>query len=389
MLSIRSDLRGVGLAIKELGWSKPASATGALAVDLRLGETPQVNALRLSASGLEATGRATLRADGGLDVARFDKVQLGGWLDAQVDLIGQGANTAPRLLLRGGRLDMRSATFAEGGGDPAPGDKALVARLDQLQITDSIALTDFSGEFAMRGGMDGPFSGRINGGTQVTGRIVPREGRSALRVVSDDAGGVFRDAGLLKQGRDGAFSLTLLPIGQPGNFDGTLRVTNTRITDAPAMAALLNAVSIVGLVSELAGQGITFGEVNARFRLSPSQITLYESSATGPSIGISMDGVYDMPTERLAMEGVISPVYLLNGIGSLISRRGEGLIGFNYRLTGPTSAPSVQVNPLSVLAPGIVRDIFRSSARPAATTSGDPPAAGRSTPQRGGAEGDR
>jgi hypothetical protein len=56
---------------------------------------------------------------------------------------------------------------------------------------------------------------------------------------------------------------------------------------------------------------------------------------------------------------VISPVYLLNGIGSLFTRRGEGVFGFTYTVTGTTGRPQVSVNPLSILTPGMFREIFR------------------------------
>jgi hypothetical protein len=50
---------------------------------------------------------------------------------------------------------------------------------------------------------------------------------------------------------------------------------------------------------------------------------------------------------------------MLNGIGGIFTRQGEGLFGFNFTLTGTTSAPDVGVNPLSVLTPGMFREIFR------------------------------
>jgi hypothetical protein len=59
------------------------------------------------------------------------------------------------------------------------------------------------------------------------------------------------------------------------------------------------------------------------------------------------------------MQGVLSPIYLINGIGQIFSRRGEGLIGFNFNLRGGIDAPRVAVNPLSVFTPGMFRDIFR------------------------------
>ena len=79
-------------------------------------------------------------------------------------------------------------------------------------------------------------------------------------------------------------------------------------------------------------------------------------------MGLSMDGIYGLESGNIQMQGVISPVYLLNGIGSVLTRKGEGVIGFNYNLTGPVSAPKVSVNPLSALTPSIFREIFRRPA---------------------------
>ena len=72
-----------------------------------------------------------------------------------------------------------------------------------------------------------------------------------------------------------------------------------------------------------------------------------------------MDGYYYPKTKQMDLQGVISPLYVLNAVGGLFSRRGEGLIGFNYKLRGPTDAPVVSVNPLSALTPGVFRDLFR------------------------------
>ena len=118
----------------------------------------------------------------------------------------------------------------------------------------------------------------------------------------------------------------------------------------------------MGLLEQLSGEGIVFSEVDGSFRLTPNSMTLTKASATGPSLGISMDGIYNLNTSTLDMQGVVSPVYLLNGIGAIFTRKGEGLIGFNYRLTGPAAKPKVSVNPLSALTPGLFREIFRRPA---------------------------
>jgi hypothetical protein len=72
----------------------------------------------------------------------------------------------------------------------------------------------------------------------------------------------------------------------------------------------------------------------------------------------------------LQLQGVISPIYLLNGLGAVVSKRGEGLFGFNYALGGTADAPQVSVNPLSILTPGLFREIFRRPP-PVLSLSGD------------------
>ena len=159
---------------------------------------------------------------------------------------------------------------------------------------------------------------------------------------------------------DGTFDLTLVPVqGRSGEYDGALTIEGTRMQKNPAVVQLLDGISVVGIIDQLNGPGIFFSEVEARFRMTPQQITLTRSSATGPSMGISMDGYANLATGMMDMQGVLSPIYVINGIGQLFSRKGEGLIGFNFNLRGPVADPAVSVNPLSVFTPGMFRDIFR------------------------------
>jgi Protein of unknown function len=357
-LSVTSNLAGLELRFPALSWRKPKPATGVFELGGTLGDGTNIDHLLLNAAGFEIAGSLTNKVGGGLERAQFSSVRLNGWLDVQADLIGRGENT-PDLHILNGTLDMRRATF---GSDEGSGGGKIDVALGKLQVTDSLALNNFSGNFQTAGGLKGPFTGRVNGQTSVTGEILPSGDRSAVRIQSNDAGGVFRSAGVLEQGHGGNFDLTLHPVDVTGNYEGELHVVDTKVKDAPSVAALLNAISVVGLLDEMAGQGIQFSEVDARFRLTPSRLILYQSSAIGPSIGLSMDGEYDANSGQLNMQGVVSPVYLLNGIGSVLTRKGEGVIGFNYTLKGPADSPNVEVNPLSALTPGLFRDIFRKPA---------------------------
>ncbi|AGI68433.1 hypothetical protein OAN307_c28650 [Octadecabacter antarcticus 307] len=355
---LTSDLRGVGLSLVGFGWSKARDVAGSLTIVGQLGNAPRIDELSIAAPGLQTTGTIRLASGGGLYRAAFERVRLGGWLDAPVVLLGHGAGRPFQVQIAGGSLDLREANFdTGGGGEGAPLDIAL----DRLQITDGIAIENFRGTFTSPAGLQGQFQGDVNGTTPIRGTLVPVGGRAAVRIVSDDAGGLFRAAGILRNVYGGAMEMTLIPAGAEGSYDGTLIGTTLRIRDAPALASLLDGISVVGLLAQMRGQGLLFSDVEAQFRLTPDRVIVTQSSAVGPSLGISLDGIYNQAARTMDFQGVVSPFFLINGIGAIFTRPGEGLIGFNFNLRGPVDNPTVLVNPLSALTPGMFRDIFRRS----------------------------
>ena len=49
-------------------------------------------------------------------------------------------------------------------------------------------------------------------------------------------------------------------------------------------------------------------------------------------------------------------------LGQILSGgEGEGILAMTFTLSGPARDPSLSVNPLSLLAPGFLRNIFRPS----------------------------
>ena len=353
-----SDLNRVRLRLTDLGWSKPANRKGRLEVTGLLGTPPVIQKLTIDAAGLKATGSITLKADGALKVAQFSRVSVGGWLNAPVTLTGRGPRASPLVSVSGGMIDIRKTSFGRAGGTGSSGPLTLA--LDRLIVSEGITLTGLRGKFTSRPAFNGTFTAKVNGATPISGVLAPNTGGTAIRIRSKDAGGVFRSAGVLGKAHGGAMDLILIPRkGEEGNYDGRLTVTSTRIKKAPALADLLSAISGIGLLDQLNGGGITFSNVEASFRLTPKQVIVSKSSAVGPSLGVSMDGIYDLATKRMNMQGVISPIYLVNGVGQIFTRKGEGLFGFNFRLVGTSDNPRVKVNPLSILTPGMFREIFR------------------------------
>jgi hypothetical protein len=356
-LELRSDLVGAGLAIDVLSYSKAAKTAGTLLVEAVLGTVPEVTRLDLSAPGLVAQGRITTRAGGGLDLAEFSRVKAGAWLDAPVTVRGTGGGNVA-VTLNGGTLDLRALPRRAGGS--AGGSGEIRVNLDRLVVSEGIALTGFSGAFALRGGgLDGNFVAAVNGKGRIEGATVPAKGGTAVRIRSGNAGAVMAAAGIFANGRGGTLELTMQPRGAEGNYVGIATFADLSVQDAPVLAEMLSAISVVGLLEQLNGNGIQFSDGDVEFYIRPEGVEITRGAAVGMSMGISFAGLYRASTGQLDIQGTISPIYLLNGIGQIFTRKGEGLFGFNYRLTGKADNPQVSVNPLSILTPGMFREIFR------------------------------
>lgn len=362
--TVTSGLAGIGLALPSLGWKLPQASSGSFEIAGRFAKPVEIDGLSLTAAGLDMQAGLKLAPAGGFERLTVGALTLDSWLDIAGVLRSRGAGKAPALEVTSGTVDLRQAAFGSGGqaagaepGGPKGGPLAVT--LERLQVTDTIVLQKFRGNFDLSNGLEGRFDASLGKGADIEGRVLPQNGRSAFRITGEDAGDILLHAGFLKTVSDGTFALDMAPVkGTTGSYDGKLVIKETRLRQAPAIGALIDAISIVGLLDQLNGQGIFFADVEANFRLTPNQVILRDASAVGPSMGISMDGFYDLGSGRMDMQGVLSPIYFVNGIGRLISRRGEGLIGFNFNLSGLIKNPQVAVNPLSVFTPGMFRDIF-------------------------------
>ena len=359
-LRITSDLAGAGLALPPLGWRQGANATGLLDVDIVLGAEPAVRDLALRVDGLDLSGRIALDGSGGFRRLSAQRFALGSWLDVTGVLVARGAGQAPGIEITGGTLDLRGAPQITQGGPRLDGGP-ITATLDRLQLTEGIAISPLIADLTTQGGLSGQFRGRVNGEAQVTGTLLSAARGPAVRLRAEDGGAVLRAAGIFQSARGGEMELILEATGDAGNYDGLLRIDGPRLRNAPVMAEILNIISVVGLIEQLSAEGISLGTVEARFRIAPTELILTEGVAIGPSLGLSLDGRYDLRARALDMAGVISPLNAVNGLfGAILGTRREGLFGFAYTLTGSAENPQVTVNPLSILTPGVFREIFRN-----------------------------
>lgn len=363
-----TDTTGLTLAIPQIGWAKPAAARGSLTVQGAIPprgvrQPPRIGLIDLDAPGLSARGDMVLRhkdQGGGMVRADLSAVTVGDWFDGGVRLTGRGKDQSPGVEITGGRADLTRAPLARLAPAKAAG-APIPIRLDRVQITRAFHLTGLSARIASGpAGPSGTFSGRLNGRAPVTGRVEPGQGRrAAIRLTAEDAGAVLSASGIYGKAEGGTLALRLDPArGQAGHYDGAVTATGLSVAGTGVLG---DALTQGKAEAARAGGGILFDRIEGRFRITPDAIEITEGAALGPTLGLSAAGLFLPRSGSLHIKGTISPLFALNPGGAT---SGEALFGFAYKLRGTAKAPEVSVNPASILAPGLLRDLFR---RPAPT----------------------
>lgn len=359
--TLTADIGPLGLSVASLGWTKAAGREGTAIVLGRLTTPPSIEAVSIEAPGLSASGSVDL-ADGRIRGARFDRLQLNNWLDSPVSY------NNGMVRISGGNIDLRRQAL---GGRSGNGGRVELENT-RIAVTDTIALAAASGSLVTAGTIEGRIVGRVNGGAAVEAALAAASDGQSIVVTGADAGAILRDAGLFRNALGGDLRLTMVQTGGPGVYRGAFVIHNLRVKDAPVLAALLSAASIIGFLEQLDGKGLAFITVSGAFTMADGVITLSRAKAVGASIGLSLEGRFRPADGQFDMNGVISPLYAINGIfekipliGRLLGGKdGEGLIGFNYTLRGSASAPKISVNPLSILTPGALREILAPRREP-------------------------
>lgn len=204
-------------------------------------------------------------------------------------------------------------------------------------------------------------------------RLRPDEsGRMRLHLAAGDAGAALRAFNIYQNVRGGTLLVegAAPDISNPRAIEGHAALRDFRVVNAPVLARLLNALSLPGILQLLGSDGIDFTRLEADFTwLKRSGGDLYamrDGRTAGASMGLNFAGTIDKGQNITDITGTIVPASGVNKLVSHIPILGELLAGgrdsaifaATYTIRGPTEEPDVSVNPLSVLAPGILRRIF-------------------------------
>ena len=132
------------------------------------------------------------------------------------------------------------------------------------------------------------------------------------------------------------------------------------------MARILTSASLTGIDNTLSGRGISFARLDVPLQIKDGVATVKNARMVGSELGFTAEGEVNTKTEKIALSGTIVPVYTLNSLlgkipllgGLLTGKKGSGIFAATYRVDGPIKKPTVTVNPLAALAPGVLRNLL-------------------------------
>jgi len=203
-----------------------------------------------------------------------------------------------------------------------------------------------------------PVSAEENIGIDGTVRVLSLKSNNA---------GLFLDAtGINERVIDGKITMSSVTTGDNYDFrDGKIIMKEFKVVKAVLLGKLLNIISI-DILDLLQGAGVNFKKMSGRFSYVDKVLTISGLRAKGTSLGISADGSVDMRNNKYDLDGAIVPAYFINSLpgripllGSIIvGKEGEGVIASRYIVRGDYNDPTIIVNPLSMLTPGFLRNIW-------------------------------
>ena len=376
---ISLDLTSAKLTVPGIGWTKDKGIAAKLDFVMKTdGNVVKLSDLKLSGKGFSASGEVSLNK-GQLATATFDHVGLSLRDDYQAVITRKGKGY--QVKISGASVDLRPIiTLAKSSNtaDPDNTDNSVPVEVSagveaMFGYSDeklSSANVSYKGQGARIDLLD--FKAVTKSGQAVVMAISGGSAGETIEITSGDAGAFARFAGIYSRIRGGLLNVRLKRQDGPLRR-GMLDVRNFQVVGEPRLGSLVSTPGKQDGKSLRDAVKTDIDVSEARFEVASARLVagngglhLSEGIVRGPQIGASFQGqVYDADG-RIDLTGTFMPAYGVNRlfselpiIGVLLGNgRDRGLIGITFRLTGKTASPLLEVNPLSVIAPGVFRSIF-------------------------------
>lgn len=376
--SILADLENAEVRIPWLGWRKgvgvPANAQFRFQQD---SGTAIINNFELKGASFEIDGDFLLNGNQ-LSKANLNRVQLNrdDNFSAKIDRKSNGYE----INLTGKTMDLRSVLKKyrpdREGSVFNPGVPVAVnALLASVVGYNGERLTDFVLELNAEGSAIERLTvrGATSSGKPLEVDYNSKNPESTFDVNVGDAGSFVRFLNIYDRMEGGIAALSLSRNGN-GPFLGELELKDFWLINEPQLNSLASSAPTHGdrrslndvLPKQIDTGRVKFDRAYALIVRDDDQLSIDRGILSGPTVGATFNGIVSDQNGNMALNGTFMPAYQLNSALSNIpilgfvlgNGRDRGLIGVTFRLTGKFSAPIVQINPLSVIAPGIFRSIF-------------------------------
>lgn len=381
---VENDLTKASLDGVFPGLSKPAGRAAKVTFNyIADPDGPDLDDFLFDSNPILIRGKIELSRQNAFETASLSQFRLSAGDNLKVEAKRDGNLT--KLVIRGSVADVRPFIRdlqTASGPPPARGDKAarggdLDVDLDVPILTgfNNEAITNATLKLQKRGGdlRTIAFQGRI-GRADVTAKQASRQGEAAggLLVQSENGGALLRFVDLYRRAHGGDLLLNL----GPGDTrqSGELLFRNFVVRDEPALRRVVGEQSVQALSGDRAGNTVAAAPINvsevafiklrAEFTRSASRLDVSDMVIWGQQIGFTLQGNVDYGRDRVDIGGTFVPGYAFNNafaqvpvVGALLGGGSQygGLFAVNFRIAGAASAPTMSINPLSAIAPGILR----------------------------------
>ena len=363
---------------------KTAGKAGKATFQLKpAGEGVTVSNLVIDAGSLAARGSAQFGPDGQLKTLKFGSLRMSPGDDLKLDLDG---GEHAKLTLRGASLDARGIikglTGGEGGErDAQPLDLDVKVGAAVGYNREQISSFEMTG--ARRSGAltDLTARGRIG-----QGAFSARSGEAGmLNIRSEDAGALARFLDVYGKMDGGAIDLSVKTSGDTAK--GVATIKHFAIRDEAALRQLEQAAP--PRINQPRGGAPTFTEsppvrfdkLTANFTRTGGKLDVKDGTVSNAAYALKTEGFIDFAHDQVDLHGVFVPLSQFNNalggiplLGQLLTGgSNEGVFAINYRVSGAASGPTLNVNPLSGMTPGILRKMFGAIDGTTPTPSGEAP----------------
>lgn len=377
---IKIDLKNSTLKLPGIGWHKgagiPASAT--FNVRENAGRI-EVSDFSLKGDGFGADGKLALNK-GQLVSASFSRMQLAPSDSFSVDV--KSSNNLLEVNARGKAIDMRSllGRLRDGSTTDGTGEDASNLSLDiNLDFDKAIGfheevMSNLNGIVSVRGGklrrLD--LNGVSGRGQAVVAQTTRNGNVSTISLTSSDAGSLARFGNLYSRINSGLLNLKLSTTNGD-SWSGSIDLRNfavmneSKLQDFVATPTGADGRSLNKAVKRnINVSSERFQRAFSRLVYVNGAVALENGIIRGEQIGATFQGLLRDRNGNMDMTGTFMPAYGLNRIfgelpiiGAILGNGTDrGLLGITFKMTGKMASPNLVINPLSLIAPGIFRQIF-------------------------------